>query len=149
MILLTLNVACSFPNSVFVVYIAAREQFVFKQEMAILNYVLIPLCGLPALYVGLGSVGLAAVTLGISVLKLCLNMGFCLRRLRMPFHLGRLDRALFAELVGFTFFVFLSDLVDQLNGNVDKYLLGRMMGTGAVAVYSVGFELSTYFTFCY
>ena len=149
MMLLTASVIISFPNSVFVVYIAAREQFAFKQEMAILNYALIPLCGLPVLWLGAGSVGLAAVTLGLSVLKLVLNMRFCLKKLHMPFRFGGLDRALFAELVAFTFFVFLSDVVDQLNGNVDKYLLGRLMGTGAVAVYSVGFELNTYFTFCY
>ena len=148
MVLLTLNMACSFPNSVFTVYITAREQFVFKQGMVILNYLLIPLCGLPVLYMGLGSVGLAGVTFGLAVLKLFLNMGYCLKILRMPFRFGRFDRLLFAELVGFTFFVFLSDVVDQLNGNVDKFLLGRMMGTSAVAVYSVGFELSTYFTFC-
>ena len=148
MILLTLNMACSFPNSVFTVYIAARERFVFKQGMVILNYLLIPLCGLPALYAGLGSTGLAAVTLGLAVLRLALNMSYCLRKLRMPFSFGRFDRVLFAELVSFTFFVFLSDVVDQLNGNVDKFLLGRLMGTGAVAVYSVGFELSTYYTFC-
>jgi len=148
MVLLTLNMACSFPNSVFTVYITARERFVFKQGMVILNYLLIPLCGLPVLYTGLGSVGLAGVTFGLAVLKLLLNMTYCLKRLRMPFCFGRFDRFLFAELVGFTFFVFLSDVVDQLNGNVDKFLLGRMMRTGAVAVYSVGFELSTYFTFC-
>ena len=148
MILLTLNMACSFVNSVFVVYIAARERFVFKQGIVILNYLLIPLCGLPALFLGLGSVGLASVTLGLAILKLGLNMGYCLIKLRMPFRFGRFDRVLFAELVGFTFFVFLSDVVDQLNGNVDKFLLGRLMGTGAVAVYSVGFELNTYFTCC-
>lgn len=148
MILLVANLACSFPNSVFTVYIAARERFVFKQGVTILNYALIPLCGLPALYMGLGSVGLAAVTLGLALLRLGLNMGYCLGRLRMRFRFGRFDRALFAGLVGFTFFIFLSDVVDQLNTNVDKFLLGRLMGTGAVAVYSVGFELSTYFTFC-
>ena len=148
MILLVLNLACSFPNSVFTVYIAAREQFVFKQSLAILNYLLIPLCGLPVLYMGWGPVGLAAVTLGLAALRLILNMIYCLGKLHMPFRFGRFNRALFTELVGFTFFVFLSDVVDQLNGNVDKFLLGRMMGTGAVAVYSVGFELSTYFTFC-
>ena len=148
MILLVANLACSFPNSVFTVYIAARERFVFKQGMTIVNYLLMPLCGLPALYAGLGAVGLSAVTLGLAVLKLGINMIYCLKKLRMPFRFGRFDRALLIQLVSFTFFVFLSDVVDQLNGNVDKFLLGRMMGTGAVAVYSVGFELNTYFTFC-
>ena len=148
MILLVLNLICSFPNSVFTVYISARERFVFKQGMTILNYLLTPLCGLPVLYAGLGPVGLAGVTLGLSALRLALNMGYCLGRLRMQFRFGRFDRALFSGLVSFTFFIFLSDAVDQLNTNVDKFLLGRMMGTGAVAVYSVAFELRTYFTFC-
>ena len=148
MILLALNLAVSFPNTVFTVHIAARERFVFKQGVTILNYVLIPLCNLPVLYMGLGSVGVAGVTLGLAVLRLGLNMGYCLGKLKMRFSFGRFDKALFASLVGFTFFIFLSDVVDQMNTNVDKFLLGRMIGTGAVAVYSVGFELSTYFTFC-
>jgi hypothetical protein len=95
MSLLVLNLVCSFPNSVFTVYISARERFVFKQGMTILNYLLTPLCGLPVLYAGLGPVGLAGVTLGLSALRLALNMGYCLGRLRMQFRFGRFDRALF------------------------------------------------------
>ena len=148
MILLVLNLACSFPTSVFMVYVSARERFVFKRGIVILNYLLIPLTGLPVLYMGLGSVGLAAVTLGLAVLRLVLNMGYCLGPLKMRFRFGRFDRILFAELITFTFFIFLSDVVDQLNANVDKLLLGRLMGTAAVAVYSVGFELCTYFINC-
>ena len=148
MILLVLNLAVSFPNSVFTVYIAANERFVFKQATTILLYVLIPLCNLPVLYSGLGSVGVAAVTLGLSVLRLALNMGYGLGKLKMRFRFGRFDRALFTGLVSFTFFIFLSDVVDQLNTNVDKFLLVRIIGPESVAIYSVGFELSTYFTFC-
>lgn len=148
MVYLVLNLAVSFPNSVFTVYIAARERFVFKQAIMILNYVLTPLCGIPVLYLGGGSVGITAVTLGISGLRLILNMVYCLGPLKMKFRFGHFDKVLFFSLVGFTVFIFLSDLVDQLNSNVDKLLLGRILGTGAVAVYSVGFELATYYTAC-
>lgn len=148
MILLALNMAVSFPNSVFTVYVAANERFVFKQATTILLYVLIPLCNLPVLWLGFGSTGVAAVTLGLSLLRLGLNMGFCLGRLKMQFRFGRFDKALLFSLVSFTFFIFLSDIVDQLNTNVDKFLLVRIIGADAVAIYSVGFELSTYFTFC-
>ena len=47
--------------------------------------------------------------------------------------------------MGFTFFIFLSDVVDQLNTNVDKFLLGRIIGTVSVAIYSVGFNLKYYY----
>ncbi|MBR2823860.1 MAG: oligosaccharide flippase family protein [Clostridia bacterium] len=147
MILLVANLAVSFPNTAFTVYIAANERFVFKQSVTILLNVLIPLLSLPLLYMGKGSVGVVSVTLGLTVLRLTLNMTYALRKLRMRFLFGRFDKTLFASLFTFTFFIFLSDVVDQLNTNVDKFLLGRMMGTGAVAVYSVAFELKTYYTF--
>ncbi len=148
MTLLVANLAVSFPNTAFTVYIAANERFVFKQSVTILLNVLIPVLSLPLLYMGKGSVGVVSVTLGLSVLRLGLNMTYALKKLGMRFRFGRFDRALFSSLFAFTFFIFLSDVVDQLNTNVDKFLLGRMMGTGAVAVYSVAFELKTYYTFC-
>lgn len=36
--------------------------------------------------------------------------------------------------------------MDQLNSNVDKFLLGRLTGTIAVAIYSVGYNLKNYYT---
>ena len=148
MTVLILNVAASFMTVVFTVYITANERFVFKQLLAIVMNALIPALNLPLLYLGKGSVGVVSVTLGLTVLKLTLSMLYCRKTLRMRFLFGRFDRALFSALIGFTFFIFLSDAVDQMNTSVDKFLLGRMMGTGAVALYSVGFELNTYYTFC-
>ena len=148
MAILVLNAVFSFLTVVFTVYITANERFIFKQLLAILMNALIPALTLPLLYMGKGSVGVVSVTLGLTVLKLAISMAYCRKKLKMRFLFGRFDRALFSALVGFTFFIFLSDVVDQLNTGVDKFLLGRMIGTGAVAVYSVGFELSTYFTFC-
>jgi O-antigen/teichoic acid export membrane protein len=41
----------------------------------------------------------------------------------------------------FTFYVFINIIVEQINWSIDKFLLGRMKGTGAVAVYSVGAQI--------
>ena len=148
MAILVLNAVFSFLTVVFTVYITANERFIFKQLLAIAMNALIPALTLPLLYMGKGSVGVVSVTLGLTVLKLLTSMAYCRKKLRMRFLFGRFDKALFSALVGFTFFIFLSDVVDQLNTGVDKFLLGRMIGTGAVAVYSVGFELNTYYTSC-
>ena len=148
MTVLVLNVAASFISVVFMVYITANERFVFKQLLAILINALIPMLNLPLLYLGKGSIGVVSVTLGLTLLKLTLSAFYCRKKLRMRFLFGRFDRTLFSALIGFTFFIFLSDAVDQMNTGVDKFLLGRMMGTEAVALYSVGFELNTYYTFC-
>ena len=43
----------------------------------------------------------------------------------------------------FTFFIFLNQIVDQINWSVDKFLLGRLAGTVSVAVYGVGSQINT------
>ena len=43
----------------------------------------------------------------------------------------------------FTFFIFLNQIIDQINLNVDKFLLGRLTGTVSVALYGVGSQLNT------
>ena len=43
----------------------------------------------------------------------------------------------------FTFFIFLNQIIDQVNWSVDKFLLGRFSGTMAVAVYGLGAQINT------
>lgn len=43
----------------------------------------------------------------------------------------------------FTFFIFLNQIVDQINWSVDKFLLGRLVGTVSVAIYGVGAQINT------
>lgn len=43
----------------------------------------------------------------------------------------------------FTFFIFLNQIIDQVNWSVDKFLLGRLAGTTAVAIYGVGGQINT------
>lgn len=43
----------------------------------------------------------------------------------------------------FTFFIFINQIIDQINWSVDKFLLGRFAGTTAVAVYGVGGQINS------
>ncbi|MBR1685698.1 MAG: oligosaccharide flippase family protein [Clostridia bacterium] len=146
MVILVVNLAVSFPSSVFTVYLSANEQFVYLQGINVLINILIPLLNLPLLATGHGSTGVVSVTLLLTCLRLVLNLYLCMGKLKMRFRLRGFDFSRFKVLLGFTFFIFLSDVVDQLNSNVDKVLLGRMLGTVPVAVYAVGYNLSTYYT---
>ena len=47
------------------------------------------------------------------------------------------------EIGVFSFFIFLNSIIDQINWNVDKYLLGRIVGSTAIAIYSVGAQINT------
>ena len=54
-----------------------------------------------------------------------------------------LQIGLLKEMWVFTFFIFLNQIIDQVNWSVDKFLLGRFAGTTAVAVYGVGGQINT------
>lgn len=144
MVIMVINLAISFPNSLYTAFISANERFVFQKTVNIVSNILIPLLNIPLLYMGLGSIGVVLVTLFLSVLRLLINIFYCKKKLDYKNNLSYFDKIIFADLFKFTFFIFLSDMVDQLNSNVDKLLLGGLMGTAAVAVYSVAYNLNYY-----
>ena len=146
LVIMVVNLALSFPNSLFVAFMSAREQFIFQKVVNIGVNILIPILNLPLLFMGFGSVGVVAVTLLLTVIRFIVNAWFCFSKLKMKIRLNYFNKKIFVGLLGYTFFIFLSDLVDQLNSNVDKLLLGRISGTIAVALYSVGFSLKNYYT---
>ena len=146
MVYMVLNVAISFPNSLLVAYMFANERFVFYRALMIVTSIVLPALKIPILLLGYGSVGIVVVTFLLTVFRFVVNFIYCRRRLKMEIRYGYFDKTIFGDLLKFTFFIFLSDLVDQLNSNVDKLLLGRMMGTIAVALYSVAFNLRGYYT---
>ena len=146
LVIMVINLAISFPNSLYVAYMSANERFVYQKIVGIVLNITIPILNLPLLFMGFGSVGIVYASLLLTIIRLVLNMWFCYAKLEMKVNLNYFDKSIFTELLGYTFFIFLSDIVDQLNSNVDKFLLGRIMGTVAVAIYSVGYNLKNYYT---
>ena len=145
LVIMVVNMAVSFPANLFLVYMSANENFIFQKTVGIIINILVPVLTLPLLWWGHGSVGVVAVSLFLTVFRLFLNMWYCFRKIGMKINIRFTDKSIFADLLGYTFFIFLSDVVDQLNTNVDKFLLGRMIGTISVAIYSVGFNLRYYY----
>lgn len=146
LIIMVTNLALSFPNSVFVAYMSANESFIYQKTLAIIINIAVPILNIPLLLLGMGSVGVVSVTLLLTIIRLILNIWYCFIKLDMKINIRYYNKKIFKGLLGYTFFIFLSDIVDQLNSNIDKMLLGRMMGTIATAVYSVGFNLKEYYT---
>lgn len=146
MVFMLVNIIISFPNGLFVAYMSANERFVFPRSIMIITNIAIPLINLPVLYWGYGSRGLVVISTFMAVICFLMNIAYCVVKLHMQFCFHGFRSGLLKELMGFTFFIFLSDIVDQLNTNVDKFLLGRILGPVSVAIYSVGFNLKTYYT---
>lgn len=145
MILLSINLAISFPMSVFGNIISANERFVVLKAVGILKTVVGPLVTLPLLLMGYRAVAMVVVTLVLSGIADAVYVFYVVRRLHNRFVFHGFEKGLFADLFLYTAFISVNLVVDQINWNVDKIILGRMKGTGAVAEYSVGYTLFQYY----
>lgn len=143
MVLMVFNLAVTFPTSVFDSNVTAHEQFIFQKVVLLLQNLLNPFITLPLLLMGVGSVGMVVVTTLLTLAKLIANMYFCIRKLHIQFIFREFNFALLKEMWVFTFYIFINQVVDQINWSVDKFLLGRMAGTVAVAVYGLGGTLNS------
>lgn len=141
--LLIINLAITFPNSVFNCSITAHEKFLFQKLLILLQNLFSPFLTLPLLILGYGSIGMVSVTTILTCALLLTNAFYCFRKLRIRFCFHGFKIGLLKEMWFFTFFIFLNQIIDQINWSVDKFLLGRLAGTTAVAVYGVGGQINT------
>ena len=144
MIVLVVNLAVSFLNTVFKSNIIANERFIFQKSLEIISAFINPFLVFPVLLLGYGSVGMVVVTTILNITIEIFNMIYCFKTLKMEFDFKKFDRQLMKDMTIFSSFIFLYLVVEQINWHVDKYIIGRFIGTSEVAVYSIGSQLNIY-----
>ena len=147
MVIMVVELAMTFPNSVFDCITSSEEKFFFQKLLVVLQNLLNPFIALPLLFAGFGSVGVVVVTAALTLARLIMNIWYCVGKLHAKFCFKSFDFGLLKEMFIFTSFIFISMIVDQINWSVDKVLLGRMNGTDSVAVYGVGSQLNALYLY--
>lgn len=145
MALLVVNIALSFPLSVFSSYITAKERFFFQHLCNLIRTVLNPIVMLPMLLMGWGSVSLVMVMLIMRLFTDVFNYVYCKKKLGLRMSFGHFDFGLLREMFGFSFFIFLNMIIDQVNWTVDTTILGIISGTAATAIYGIGSQIHHYY----
>ena len=145
MMLLSFNMAISFPMSIFSIIITAHEKYVFLKVFALIRDVASPMIAIPLLLSGFRSVALVATTITLTILTDAVFLFYSQKILHVKFRFRAFPDGLFKSVFTFSFLVAVHLIVDQVNSNVDKVLLGRFQGTTAVAIYAVGYSLHHYF----
>lgn len=141
MLLLTVNLAISFPMSVFQNIISAHENFIVLKLLGMVRTVFGPLITLPLLLFGYRSIAMVVVTVSVTLFVDVMYFIYVIFKMKEKFLFYGFETGIFKSLFAYTFFIALNTVIDQINWNIDKLLLGRFCGTGEVAIYSVGFTL--------
>lgn len=145
MILLTINLSFSFPMTLFTNVIMANEKYIFLKIMGMLRDVLSPLVTIPLLLSGFRSVALVTSTITLSLLTDVIYLYYTKKFLHIKFSFTGFPTGLFKSLIVYSTLIAIHLIVDQVNTNVDKVLLGRFQGTQVVAIYTIGYSLHHYF----
>ena len=141
--MMVVNLSATFINSAFKCQVTAHENFVFQRCLGLFKAVFNPFLTLPLLIMGCGSVAMVGVTTFITFFALITDILYCIKKLKVKFYFRQFDFSLLKEMWVFTFFIFINMIVDQLNWSIDKVLLGRMIGTGAVGIYGIAAQINS------
>src|SRR5699024_10970483 len=113
-IILVINVALSFPLSIFTSIIKAYELFVVDKLVSILRILLSPIITLPIIYMGYGAVSMVAITSIVNIACLLFVTIYRFKKIEVKFYVGKVDKDLLKQIIGYSFFVFLGVIVDQI-----------------------------------
>lgn len=143
MMILTVNLAMTFISNVFTSYVTANEQFVFQKLINMGKTIVSPLATIPVLLLGFRSVGMTVTTTLLCLVVDVSNVVFCLRKLNMKFAIKDADFGVMKEVAAYSSLIAINSLVDQINWQVDKVILGHFHGAVGTAVYGVAAQINT------
>ena len=145
-LILTVNTAISFPSIVFTMNIQVFEKYSILKGIDILKTVLQPLIVLPLLILGYKSIMIVSVSLFLSVLGTGISFWYVKTKLGFTAKLGFHDVNILKKVYRFSFFVFLNEIVNLINLNIDRFILIRTYGAAEVSIYAIGSQFYTYYS---
>lgn len=145
MLILSFNLAVTFPFSIYSSIITAYEKFTFQKVMSILNTLLKPLLMIPLLFLGYKSITMTIIITLVNIIVLLSNYFYCKKKLDVNIKFMGFDKKLFKKIFSYSFFIFLGVIVDKINWSLDQFILGAVSGTIAVSLYSVASQINSLF----
>lgn len=144
-VLLAFTISIEIFTCHFKSFVTANEEFIFGKTLDIIGAILAPVLTVPLLLRGANCTAIISVRLVVSALLLIVNVIFCRKKLGIHFLFVKAEKSLLKNISQFIGFIALQSIMDQLNWQIDKFILARTQGTSEISVYSVGSTFNTYF----
>ena len=146
MFILSINLAITFPTSVFISYTTSQEKFIFLKTISIFQTIITPIISIICLFNGYGSIGMAITTTLVTITTTFIIVWYCLNKLKMEISFNNIDYSLLKDIFIFSIFIAINQIIDLINWQTDKIILGKLCNGISVAIYSVGASINSLFT---
>lgn len=144
-LILTLNLAISFPFSIYSSILSAYEKFNFLKIVGIFRTIMAPVLIVPFLIFGFKAIAVVCIHCAVNLVCVIATYLYCKKEIKVKIDLFKFDKKLLKEVFAYSFFIFLGMVVDQVNWNVDKFILGSINGTTEVSIYSTATIINNMF----
>ncbi len=141
LLLMTFNLAVTFPFSLFGSIIVAYERFVFQKVIAILRILLNTATMIVLLNFGYKAIAMVVVTTVFNLLTLGSNFWYCKSLLKIKLKFGRFEWGFLKEVSIYSFWIFLNAIMDRIYWSTGQFVLGAFAGPAVVAVFAVAIQL--------
>lgn len=142
---LAINSSVQVLNCVFGALTIANEKFIFGKTVNLVVSIMNPLITTPFLLAGFSCVVIIQIHLITMLCTLGFNALYCFFRLKIKFSLKDNDKILLKNIAQFAGFIVLQSIMDQVNWQIDKFILARLQGTSEISIYSVGSTFNKYY----
>ncbi|MDN3667159.1 lipopolysaccharide biosynthesis protein [Algibacter miyuki] len=145
MLILTFNLAISLPGGAFSGICFGYEEFILPKITNIIKYIIRSILVLVILLYGADSVGLVVLDTIMNIVVIGINIYIVFKVLKVRIRLHNINKSLFISILGFSLWLFVFALVNQLRWRFGQFLIGMFYSTSIVAVYAIGSTLGNYY----
>lgn len=142
LMLLIFNLSFTFPMSVFGAIVLAYERFVFPKVINILRILLNTGIMILLLEMGYRVIAMVVLQTVFNLLTLVCNYLYCKYKLRIRIRFRNFRWGFLKEVTAYSFWVFLSVIMDRIYWNTGQFVLAVYVNTASVAVFAVAIQLS-------
>lgn len=139
---LIFNLAFTFPLSIFGSILMAYERFVFPKMLQIVRILLNTAVMVVLLEMGYKAIAMVVLQTVLNLLTLWIHFFYCKYKLHIQIHFCRFRWDWLREITVYSFWIFLSVIMDRIYWSTGQFVLAMFVNTAAVAVFSVAIQLS-------
>lgn len=144
-IILSMNTALSFLCSPYNAVVTSHERFVFLQLVNCITTVVVPVVNIIVMMMGFASIGIVVSSFLVSIVMRIIYIIYVRKSIGLRPMYNNMPKNLIKEILVFSFWVFLANVVNQLFNATDTLVIGAVpaLATAGVAVYNIGATFST------
>lgn len=139
-LLMVINLAVTFPLSIYGAIITAYEDFIFLRIVQIIRIVLNTVVMIALLSIGYKAVAMVVAQTLFNFVTLSLNFFYCKYHIKIKVIFSKINWAFLREVAIYSFWIFLNAIMDRVYWSTGQFVLGATVGAVAIAVFAVAIQ---------